>query len=205
MTKWLALFAILVSADAQAWNCKHERSLDEALDVDGSESLAIEAFAGDLEVTGISRSDEVRIRGRICASKKDWLDETRIETSGGDRARIGVDMPNMESSWSLFGGNRYAYVDLVLEVPEDLALEIRDTSGDITLENTTVASVEDSSGDIEISDARGALELRDTSGDVTLRGLAGDLTVLADSSGDLHGRDIDGAVTVLRDSSGDIR
>ena len=204
MTRWLAVLTVLICAEAQAWQCKFENKLDETLSVSGSDSLFIAAGAGDLEITGVSGSEEVAIRGTACASKEEWLDEVRIETKSGERAEITVDIPETDNGWSLWG-NRYVYVDLVLEVPDNLALEVRDSSGDIEIENVAALKLTDSSGDIHISRVSGQVELQDSSGDIRVDDLESDLTIVSDSSGDIHGTEIGGTVLVVSDSSGDIR
>ena len=206
MNKWIVVlvvfFLVLIAADVQA-ECEFERLLDESLDVSGSQSLAIFAAAGDLEIAGVSSSDEVRIRGKICVSEEHWLDEARLETSSGDRAEINVVLPDVSGGWSLWG-SKYAYMDLELEVPDSLALELRDSSGDIGIEDISALWLQDSSGDIEIRNVAGLVEIKDSSGDIEVRGLKGDFTIISDSSGDIRGSDIEGNVLVESDSSGEI-
>jgi len=193
------------STEASADWCKFEKNIDLTIDVSASDVLAISAAAGDLEITGVSGSGEAVIHGKACTSKESWLDESGISTSTGQRAQIDVNLPDTsDSGWSLFGGN-YASLDLRIEVPQDLALEIKDSSGDVVLLNTASVQLQDSSGDIDIEDARGPVSIRDSSGDIDIDGLSGDLTIEADSSGDIYASDIKGTVLIKQDSSGDIR
>ncbi len=206
MNRWIVVLVVLllvvIAADVQA-ECEFERLLNESLDVSGSQSLAIAAAAGDLEIAGVSGSDEVRIKGRICVSEEHWLDEAGLETSTGDRAEITVVLPDVSGGWSLWG-SKYAYMDLELEVPDGLALELRDSSGDIEIEDIATLSVQDSSGDIDIRNATGLVEIEDSSGDIEVSGLQGDFTIISDSSGDIRGSVIEGNVRVESDSSGEI-
>ena len=204
MNKWIVVLVVLMAVDAQAMGCKFERSLDQSLEVSGSQSLAIAAGAGDLEIVGVSDSDEVKISGKICVSEEQWLDESRVETSSGDRAEINVVLPELGEGWSLWG-RKYAFIDLELEVPEGLALQLRDSSGDIKISDISDITIRDSSGDIEISNASGSVEIDDSSGDIKVREIQGDFTINSDSSGDIRGNDIKGNVLVVADSSGDIR
>jgi hypothetical protein len=204
MNKYLVLLAVLVAGNAQAWNCKHQRDLDLTLDLDASELLSIIAGAGDLEITGRSGTTEARIGGTVCVSEPEWLDQVEIYTEGGTNAEIAVSLPDVDGGWSI-SGNRYAYVDLRIEVPDTLPLDVRDSSGDMSIESTAGVTVSDSSGDIEIEDVKGNVVLNDSSGDIDLMDIAGDVRVRQDSSGDIYGRDILGSVVVERDSSGDIR
>lgn len=204
MKKILFLCVCLISTSLQAWNCKFEKNIDQTLDLESSEALLVLAAAGDLEVTGVSDSQVATIKGRVCVSREEWLDESRVETSGGRRAEIIVELPDTDGGWSLTG-QRYAYIDLELEVPDGIPLDIKDSSGDIEITGIGELSLQDSSGDIEIEDTRGSVTLNDSSGDIALRDIGGDVTIDSDSSGDIRGKQIEGAVLVRRDSSGDIR
>ena len=201
MKKTLLLCAVLVSPSLHAWNCAHELSLDQVLDLSGSETLAVNAVAGDLEIRSGSGSEAV-IRGTVCASRDEWLDEVRVQNEGGRNAEITVIVPDT-SGWSITGNN-YAYVDLELVVPEGLALEVQDSSGDAVISGVASVSVSDSSGDLEISDIAGGVIVRDSSGDIELEDIRGDVTIASDSSGDIEGDRIDGNVLIEQDSSGGI-
>lgn len=203
MIKWMAVFFLILCAPAQAWECKYDKRVDQDLDVSGSSLLKVAAVAGDLRITGESGRNEVEIRGKICVSEEEWLDDVTIETTTGDTASIAVVVPDSDG-WSLWG-NRYAYVDLELLVPADLNLDVKDSSGDMEIESVAAVRVQDSSGDIEITDATGPIEVKDSSGDIRVEDIAGDFTVLSDSSGQIRGNDIEGNVLVENDSSGDIR
>jgi DUF4097 and DUF4098 domain-containing protein YvlB len=207
MNKWIVIFVsllvLLAAADIHAWGCEYERLLDQTLDVSDSQSLVISAAAGDLKIVGVSGSDEVKINGKVCVSRESWLDEASLETTSGDQAEISVVLPDSSGSWSLWR-DLYAYMDLVLEVPDGLALQLQDSSGDMEIEGIHSLSLQDSSGDIDIRNVAGLVEIRDSSGDIEVRGLRGDFTIISDSSGDIRGSDIDGNVRVMADSSGEI-
>ncbi len=205
---WSAVLACLLlyqfATEASADWCKYEKEIDLTLELSGSELLAVSAAAGDLDITGIAGSDKAVIRGKICTSKEAWLNESQVELIEGSRAQINVNLPAMDSGWSLFG-NRYAWIDLKVEVPNNLPLEVRDSSGDIRIKKVAGVRLQDSSGDIEIEDTTGDLIIRDSSGDIEVSNVTGDFTVEVDSSGDIYCTEVNGSVLVKRDSSGDIR
>jgi len=198
---WLALLA---AGSAQAWDCEYEKQLDVTLNLAGSEQLSIAAAAGDLQITGHEGSTEARARGKVCASKEEWLEQSTLETEGGRNASIAVSLPSSDNSWSLLGSS-YVYMDLEIDVPAGMALDVRDSSGDVAIEGTGAVTIKDSSGDIEIDNVRGDVVLEDSSGDIDLATIAGNVTVRQDSSGDIDGRGIEGTVRIEKDSSGDIR
>lgn len=191
------------STDAFAGPCKFDRDFDLTLDVSSSDKLSILAAAGELEIVGVSGSEEAVISGKLCASKEAWAEEANINTAAGKHARIEVSLPDTGGGWSIMGSS-YIWLDLKVEVPDDLALRVKDSSGDVYMKNTAAVQIDDSSGDIEIYNARGTVLINDSSGDIEVDRLAGDLTIESDSSGDIEADDIDGNVLVERDSSGDI-
>ena len=198
------LCALLASTSLQAWNCKFEKNIDQTLDLSGSETLSVLAAAGDLEITGVDKGNEASIKGRVCVSEEEWLDESQVETHGGTAAEIVVELPDVGDGWSLTG-SRYAYLDLRLEVPAGVALDVKDSSGDVEIKGVGELRVKDSSGDIEIENTTASATVQDSSGDIVFRDIGGDVTIESDSSGDIRGKGIAGSVLVLSDSSGDIR
>lgn len=201
----IVLAALLIyqfSSSAAADDCKYEKTIEKRLDVGNSESLSITAAAGDLEVVGVPGASEAVIRGRVCASKEAWLEQTDIYTATGKRAEISADMPDTGGSWSF--GNTYLMLDMHIEIPDDLRLDVKDSSGDMRLDKVADVNIRDSSGDIEVGDARGSVSVDDSSGDIDITGASGDVTIESDSSGDIVATDIEGSVRVVSDSSGDI-
>lgn len=203
MRKYFLLLTILVAGGAHAWDCAYEKDIDITLDLAGSELLSVAAAAGDLTITGQAGTTAARVRGKLCVSEEEWLNEAEVHAASGRKASIAVSLPGT-GGWG-FVFDRYAYVDLDIEVPADLALDIRDSSGDVTVRGTGPVAIQDSSGDLELEDVAGGAVLKDSSGDIELRRIGGDVTVRQDSSGDIHGRDIRGSVLIEHDSSGEIR
>jgi len=208
MRFWAILLVCLLiyqfSTDAEADWCKFEKDIELTLDLTGSDLLAVTAAAGDLEIKGVEGLDEAIISGKVCVSKEAWLEDAQVETVSGRQAKIIVDLPNNDGGWSVFG-NSYAQMDLVIEVPQDMALKIKDSSGDTELSDVAAIELQDSSGDIEIENSSGPISIRDSSGDIDIEHVNGDLTVVSDSSGDIYIKDIRGTALVKKDSSGDIR
>ena len=191
------------SSEAIADWCKYEKDINLTLDLSDSDRLAVYAAAGDLEIVGVSGSDQAVISGKVCASKESWLEESNVVTKDGAFAEISVNLPDTNGGWSLTG-NSYARMDLYIKVPQGLELEVKDSSGDMLLKNVASVDLQDSSGDIEIEGARGSVSIRDSSGDIDIEEAEGDVTIESDSSGDINASDINGSVLVMQDSSGDI-
>lgn len=206
---WAVVLACLFLYDLAsnvvfADSCKFEKEIDLTLDLTDSDSLIILAAAGDLDISGVPGSNQAVIHARVCASKEQWLAESEVEIINGTQAQISVILPDTGSGWSLLA-NRYAWLDLHITLPQDIALDVKDSSGDIDIKNIAAIELRDSSGDIRIAHVSGAVSLQDSSGDIDVSHVGGDFTIESDSSGDIYGHDIKGSVLVKKDSSGDIR
>jgi DUF4097 and DUF4098 domain-containing protein YvlB len=203
MKNTLLPLILMLPFSLQADYCSFSKDIDQTLDLTGSDEVAVLAAAGDLRIRGVSGTDEARITGKICSSEEDWLANSEVIANGGNRAEIIVELDDDHSSWSVMDRS-YLYLDLEIEVPDHVALDIKDSSGDINISGVGAVSVQDSSGDIEIADSMGPIVLDDSSGDIELNNITGDVTIESDSSGDISGTDIQGAALVVSDSSGDI-
>ena len=194
--------ALLAAATADAWpeQCKFAAERALTLDTRGIEKLEIVGRGGDLKVrTGSATT--ISASGRACASSAALLERTQIRsTREGGNARVFVQIPDEPGDLDDGG---YATLDLAVQVPAGLGIEITDTSGDVDAQGIKLARITDSSGDIEVRDSSGDLEVSDSSGDLSFTAIDGALTV-SDSSGDLQ-VDTARSVRVVRDSSGDLR
>lgn len=200
MQRSLTTLLTLLAANAVAADCEFERKFDETLDLDGVTTLSIVAAAGDLEIRGAPGIASARVQATLCASTQELADQSEVILEPG---LVGVKLPDWNAG--IFSGHQYAYADLVLDVPEHLPLDVKDSSGDIEIENVATTRLRDSSGNIGVTRLTGTLTIEDSSGQIDIRGVEGDVDIVSDSSGDIDGRDITGSVRVGRDSSGDIR
>ncbi|HJS21834.1 MAG TPA: DUF4097 family beta strand repeat-containing protein [Steroidobacteraceae bacterium] len=205
-----------------ASDCKvtAERSGQHA--VAGAKRIAITARAGDLEVQGRKGATQVNARGKACASEQRLLDLIRIELRlEGDVLKVNALMPDITADDA--PDDARATLDLTLEVPDHLPIEVVDSSGDAKIDSLAGLQMTDSSGDLRISRIAGEVDVRDSSGDlwidevgknvrlqdssgdVSVEDVHGDVEVEADGSGSLVFERVDRNVTVARDGSGDIR
>ncbi len=190
-------------ACAHAGDCRRSAERSATADAAGITKVVIGAGAGDLKVRGQPGVNRVQANGRACASSDDLLARVQIESRReGDTLYLKTLMPDLEDGSFLF--NTYARLDLSVQVPDTVAIELEDSSGDLELSRVKSAVVADSSGDIEIRDIAGDLDVSDSSGDIEIERVAGNLRV-KDSSGDMELEDIQGHVEIPVDSSGDIR
>jgi DUF4097 and DUF4098 domain-containing protein YvlB len=170
----------------------------------GARSIRIEAAAGNLKVEGRAGITQVRVRGTARSNRRSMLDDIKlIAERRGDEVFIKADMPENRGSWDSYRDNDNLALDLVIEVPNTIPLDVGDGSGEAEFVNTGALEFSDGSGEIRIRDAGGDVRVTDGSGNVTIEGVKGSVRV-HDGSGNIRARDVTGNFTVDDDGSGDI-
>jgi len=163
----------------------------------------VDARAGQLRITGRADITEVRVRGTARASSRSLLPDIKLEAvREGNEVRVRAIIPEHRDccDW-----NDQALLDLVIEAPAKLAMDVEDTSGDMTIEGIAAkVRVDDTSGNIRVRDAGGDVWISDTSGGIDIRGVKGSVDIDEDTSGEIEVDDVTGSVHVGRDSSGSI-
>jgi hypothetical protein len=167
----------------------------------GARMAQIEARAGSLRVEGRAGITEIQARGTARASSRDLLDRIRLTAERrGDVAYVVVEIPEYWNDDR--DDDQHASLDLVVEVPKTLALDIEDRSGDLEIRGVGPVDLADHSGNATVEDVEGRLRVRDGSGELRIRDVRGDV-IVEDGSGGVHLRTIRGSVTVDRDGSGE--
>lgn len=208
-----------VAMDVQS-RCKFEDELSLSVPVGSGTALKLLAGSGSLEVVGVDGLQEVRAVARACASHGEFLDELDLtsEMAGSDLL-LETHYPDFSGmrGW----GNRYARLDLRVEVPEGMVADIQDSSGEMSLENLGALTIQDSSGEIRVHSIRGFVRIDDSSGEIALWDVTGDVEIedgsgaieisgvggmvtIDDGSGDIDVEDVEGTVRIIRDGSGSI-
>ncbi|MEO5580528.1 MAG: DUF4097 family beta strand repeat-containing protein [Gemmatimonadaceae bacterium] len=175
------------------------------VDASGARVIQIEAHAGGLRVEGRAGLSEVRIRGTARASARDMLDDIKlIAERRGNAVFIKADIPEDRSVRNWVNGNgHYRGLDLVIEVPMAISLDVGDGSGEASFVNVGALELSDGSGEIEIRGARGDVSVNDGSGTIDIDGVQGNLKI-HDGSGEIRARNVTGDVIVDTDGSGSI-
>ena len=170
----------------------------------GAKSVRIEAAAGILRVEGRPGISEVRVRGTARAERRNRLDDIKlIAERRGDEIFIKADMPEWRDRGWYDRDNDNVALDLVIEVPTALRLDVGDGSGEAEFNNTGSLELGDGSGEILIRNARGDVRVSDGSGNITIEGVEGSVRV-NDGSGNIRARNVTGNFVVSSDGSGDI-
>lgn len=180
--------------------CAYEAERDVSIPASASDLLRLSAGSGELTVHGRQGLAHVRAVARACASDPEDLEELRLtlERVGGDVVLAAHYPDRSGRGW----GDRYARLDLAVEVPLGMAADIDDSSGSMEVSGTGETRIDDSSGSILAHGIDGALFIDDSSGEVEVADVAGDVDV-EDGSGEILVRNVRGTVRV-RDGSGSI-
>jgi hypothetical protein len=217
------LFAVLglLAAHASAFQCefKAERPLD--IDPAGLKALVLKLDSTDAHVRGVAGLAKIEVRGKACASQENWLADLTVNQSReGDHVVVTTNQHH-GNMIGLFHAT-YAYIDLDVRIPANLALQIQTNSGDADVADIAtldfsahsgdllashisgVVSAEVGSGDIKVDDIGGLDLRRSGSGDVRARKVHGDVKVGHVGSGDLGFDDVQKGVHVAAVGSGDV-
>lgn len=193
------LISSLLCSSVVADPCEYERFESVRRDLASIASIELNALAGELDIQSHS-ANELAIRGRICTDSEKYLQDIRLEVELSDqRLVVTVIMPPSNTFWD----PDYAYMDLEVELPAEMPIHIKDSSGDIILRGISAASINDSSGKIKGVDLKSSTRIEDSSGDIVIRGLDGSISV-TDSSGDVDLANVTGDVDIIADGSGEI-
>lgn len=178
-------------------DCRFTADRNATIAVGRAAEAKIIARAGRLTVRGRPDLNEVRVRGKACASDQDVLDDIKLvaEVRGGE-VFIEAKLPEV-GSWS---SDARALLDLEIELPQSLMLDVEDGSGSIEIRSAAALRLKDGSGSVDIEAIAGDVFVQDGSGSITIDGAGGDVEI-QDGSGSITVTDVAGSVGV-RDGSG---
>lgn len=202
-------------------SCNYDKAIEFTIDARSIENLNVDVGAGELTIQGDANTTDVTVTAVACASSRSRLDDVDlVHRRNGSDLEVFTEIENRGSFF--FGwGNRNAYIDIEMVVPEGLSLEVDDGSGPVSIAGVSALSLEDGSGSVNISnilgdvyvdDGSGSIEISNVDGLVSIDDGSGDLRILEsnavhvidDGSGDIHITDIAQNVYIQDDGSGDI-
>ena len=182
-----------------------EKVKDLSLDAEGIQKLKIECGSGFLKVTGKESSRVIEVRAEIIRKGKDDKDADeyiqknvilKLEREGSQAVLVS------KFKNKLFTGSRV--INLTVNVPENIDIDVNDGSGEISIQNITGdIDVDDGSGTIKIDDIRGDIKIDDGSGTLSVRRVEGNVSI-DDGSGTIDVAGVSGTV-IVDDGSGSIR
>lgn len=214
-TAGVSLTGCIINVNAAGMPDLDHQQRELTLDSQDLQGLIAETGAGSLEIIGVEGLSQIKLVADIY-SNKDSNDNKLILTleKKANKAKLKADF---EQS----GFNNYSpYIDLKLQVPANLALDIDDGSGAILINKMTAdinvkdgsgeliinggnnVSIDDGSGDIEVSQINGNLTIDDGSGAIKVTDIRGNIAI-DDGSGNIEVANVQSPVTIT-DGSGDI-
>jgi hypothetical protein len=197
------LFGIgAASAPAHAgtwdWSCDAKAPREATVDASGAKQVRVLARAGELKIHGRQGASSVTVQGTACASNEGALADVKLVAERrGTIVYIEASIP--ENNW--FGGQ--GALDLDIEVPASIALEVDDGSGEASVTGVASLKIEDGSGELTIADVAGAVSVDDGSGSLKVTGVGGEVRI-KDGSGEITIRDV-GSVRIDEDGSGGVQ
>ena len=187
---------------AAAGECRFTAQRNFDVDAAQLKTVALDLGSTDVVVEGVPGLAKVEVRGTACASEQAWLAALSVaHRVDGERLVVTPQKaPDTGASWL---HSSYAYLDLHVRVPANLAVDVRSRSGDASLNGVAAVTFEASSGDLGVQHIAGALTVQVSSGDVHGEDL-GSVDVRGTGSGDIRLRSVRGDVQVARSGSGDL-
>lgn len=192
------LLALVASPAAAQWGRDgYTADRRATISTASASRIGIQAHAGSLRIEGRAGLAEVRAHGTARASSRDILESVRIRAErSGSVVTIVVETPER------LRDREWAALDLVVEVPRELALTVEDGSGDVEIRDVGALELHDGSGGVTIEGLGGSLRLVDGSGELHVSGVRGDVEI-EDGSGETIVRDVRGTVRI-DDGSGEL-
>jgi hypothetical protein len=165
-------------------------SREATVSVAGATRARVIARAGTLVIQGRKDLREIRARGTARSSNKKILHAIELTAVRvGDAVEVRVEMP--ETGW-----RDRATLDLVVEIPADLPLDVEDSDGDATIRGVASVDVQDGPGTLDVDDVAGGVRIADGTGDIRVARVGRDLVVSNDDGGDITYSDVRGTITI---------
>ncbi len=191
------LSGCVIHIDQDAVDAEVTLQEDISIAINNIDTLAVDTGAGSLKIYGQENLDEIKASAQIITSED--LDYTFTLVKQGNTAKF---VAKDDASSGIYWG-KSPRINVVLYVPKALMLDVEDSSGDVMITDfNNDLLLEDSSGDIVIRNIHGNVDIDDRSGNITITAVEGSLRV-DDSSGDIDISGTKGNV-VVDDNSGGI-
>lgn len=183
-------------------DCTEKAHREARIETAGVKKVVLDTGAGELRIVGRPGATALVAEGEACASSQSRLEDIQIRYERkGDVLHLwtGRDRgTTVHIGWD----DEVARLDLNVELPAELPLEVDDGSGNVSIRSVSSLVLDDGSGDLELADLHGDVRIEDGSGSLELLGVDGDV-VLEDDSGEVRVTGVKGKVT-LEDGSGNV-
>ena len=168
----------------------------------GISVLRVDAGSGYLRVVGHEGRGDVVITGVAQADSRAIVDGERVETRrSGDTLIVTTIIP--VSPPGRFGRVAVA-LDLMIQLPSGIALDVVDTSGAAFFRNVGALRIVHGDGRLEADTVAGSVDITDGNGDI-LVGFVGGNVHIVDGGGGIHLFRIHGSVDIPKAGNGEIK
>ena len=195
---WLLAAPLVASCDLDVGGlggCRYEENFSDAISAGGMSTLRVLAGDGDLRIEGRPGLTQVRVVATACSSSSRTVDDIDfLLYHNGSTVELETDVPLRDN----------AHLDLIIEVPEQMAAAIYHDAGDIDVSDIDFVYIEDQSGDIDIRNIYFDVEIFDGSGHIDIVNVGGTVEI-DDESGDIDVDDVGGDLIVWNDGTGSLR
>jgi hypothetical protein len=163
----------------------------------GISTIRVANGSGRLIITGNPSATEVRATGTAHAASQRDLDGVKLVVERqGDEIVVH---PDMNDSWN----GCDCFMDLTVEVPTSIALEVADGSGGAELRNVGSARITSGSGGVTVQHTSGSVAIRSGSGRARVSDIHGDLRA-SSGSGGISANGVTGSVEIEHSGSGSV-
>lgn len=196
---------VMLTLAFPAWAGTHTKIINLETPTDGVQKFDLDCGAGMLIIKGghstnkIMVEAEIEVEGIDSDDLEDFIkDRVKLTLNrSGNRVTLHSDVNNDSWRW------RRARINLMVRVPDNIDLDVRDGSGSIEISDIKGSlRIDDGSGSMDINRVSGDMTIDDGSGSIELREVDGNLDI-EDGSGSMSLRNVTGNITV-RDGSGSI-
>lgn len=190
-----ALTGCIVIAAPMKANVHAQESL--TLDASQFKTFNVDVGAGSLEIIGQSNRKDIEVIADIYTSKEAPEGYELSLKSKGNSAQLFAEMTHTMGSWQ----GSSPRIDLVVYVPSDLVMDIRDGSGSISIKDVSNnVTINDGSGSLSVENVEGDLKIIDNSGSININTVKGNLSI-DDGSGSIYVKNVTGDADI-EDGSG---
>jgi hypothetical protein len=156
---------------------------------------------GFLHVEGRAGATEIRADGKACAAIEHLLVGIVFSASrSGSQVTIEAHIPKEGDSFFASAPR----LDFTVTVPAGIAVDVADTSGELTIRDTGNTNVAVANDEVNIRDVKGNVTVRARSGAIDIDGVRGGVHIPANPSGVIKIARVGGSVTIDDHGSGSI-
>ena len=178
----------------------HSATRSARIAVAGATVLRLDAGAGSLRVEGHTGARDVVVTGIAHAPTPRLLGAIQIVTRRvADTIFVSCTIPSAQGQ----PGPPPA-LDLRLELPSTLALNVVDSAGESVIRNVAALRIVHGNGGLDINTVSGGLDVRDGNGDMVVANIYGDVHIV-DGAGSIYLTDIRGSIDIPQAGPGEIQ